>query len=316
MPLAGSWRIRIKLVSMRLIRSIKYSLILFFSCLFASSFAQVQMTIYNMCSVTLDSVVFSLYKPLKIGSVEKGSKKTIFINGDQAYFHSFAPFDISFYSSVLNTQIQWDKAGFVDTLYFFDHGISRSKTGPNRPKSYSLTIVNYSSRKIDSIFSKSNSINRIIEWTPKRFEVDINHEMIDLDNRIFIQIGKKLIVGSISGDDFNDWSKNSTSLFVKNDSAYLNWPEEEKETEYLLYFEIQDKINPNTIKILSKNLIKSYYNDNYIRSVFLYDEFMKKPSFQVKIGKKIHSINVEKQNLNETPNSQYFYVSKNGVLHY
>ncbi len=104
---------------MNLKNSIKTLFLFLLSILFSTGYAQVTMTIYNMSSVTLDSVVINLVKPIIISPIEKGGKKTFFISVHQANFHSFVPFDITYHSSVLNTKLQWQKNGVCRYSLFF-----------------------------------------------------------------------------------------------------------------------------------------------------------------------------------------------------
>jgi hypothetical protein len=277
-----------------------------------TGYAQVTMTIYNNSSETIDSVVIDGTKPFMIGPISKSSKKTFFVSVDQANFHSFAPFYIRVYSAALNTKIQWYKTGFIDTIYFFNHGLSLYNHELLRPETFELYIFNATLEKID--VAPNNAILKVIELTPRSFAVTLDHQKVEAEQTISFKVGQKVFTPNLRACNFDDWNVTRGSLYVDQDTVFVGLGKNTTPFEFVIDFEIQERLSPKDIQLKAEHLLKTYVNNerNSIRAVFDYTLFKPNPKFQIKVGRKMHVIELKKKDVEET-DYQQFYISKKQV---
>jgi hypothetical protein len=289
--------------------------LLFFSLNF--SYGQVNITICNKSSVTLDSVVFHVKNQFAIGPIERDNAKTVSISHDQANFHSFVPFSISYFSSKLSFEKTWEKewgnGRFRDSIYFFDHGISKNKQGIKRPDSYTLFVTNTTKYPIDSIFSKNNAIKSIEEDAPNSFNVELDHEKAGIDNAIFFKINNKNLNLDLKKTDFINWNEHSTFVYLLADSISIVAPKGWQDDFFILDFGLDyydDKFFKH-IKVKSKHLIKEYKKGKYYhhRAVFDYQKFIQSPRFALKIRNTKTLISFDQERINNR-NHLYIFLSR------
>lgn len=284
---------------------IKVHLFILFACIFTTGLAQVTMTISNRSSGTIDSIVVELMKPFTIGPIEKNSSKTFFVSVNQANFHSIAPFSFSVYSDVLNAKMQWQKTGFVDTIYFFDHGLSSVDREPRRPETFVLYVFNATPSEVDTIIAPNNSIVQMKEYTPRSFDVILDHQKLSPEQVISFQLGQKVFKANLRACKFNDWNNFSCSLYIDKDSIFTGSHKDSAIYEFVAEFEMREGLSSKDIRIESKYLLKTYVDDRrkFIRAVFDYPRFKSDPQFKVRIGRKTHVIRLKNK---EAEYKQYY----------
>jgi hypothetical protein len=292
------------------------NLIIIITLFTANSYSQVSLTFSNKSSSTIDSIVIKVKKNIKIERIEAGLTKTVFVGVDQANFHSFVPFSFFVYSPTLNTEMQWQKTGFSDTIDFYDHGVEKYGKEPRRPEKFWLYVINNTSEKIDTIYAANNAIKYTEESTPRSIKVVLDHKQAEIDKRVYIKAGQKLYTANLLDWKFNDWNEVHGISYIYDDSILTQRRKNAKQFEFEIVFDIRDELSWKKVQIKSRHLQKIYIDNNgkTIRAVFDHAGFIAEPEFEVKIGKKIHQINLREKEFDAESNFQLFSIYKNRIL--
>jgi hypothetical protein len=295
---------------------LKSYFVILFAIVIDRGYSQVALKFFNQSSATIDSIVIKSNKRFNIGSIGKNEKATFFIGASQADFHSFAPFYIYIYSQVLTTKVQYYRTGFIDSIYFFDHGLSKLNKEPERPEKFYLDITNISAEKVDTVFTINRAITHIIEYSPRRVLVYFDHKQLESEQSISVKLRDKILSATLKDLNINDWNVQRGTLYVTKDSIIVAFTDKHiTPFEFIIDINLDESTSFNDIKIEAKHLLKTYNNteDNRLRAVFDYSAFISNPRFEIKIKRKSHSIKLLRRDLEAT---QYidFSIRKGNIV--
>lgn len=283
-------------------------------CVFATVNSQVTMTIVDRSSAIIDSIIIKGTTSFTLGPVNKGSNKTFFVSVNQANFHTIAPFDIHVYSVALNTTMRWQKNGFVDTIYFFNHGLSLVDNEPPRPKIFQVYFENVSAAKPSPVFASDNAITNITELTPRSFVLTLDPGKVGLAQTVSFKLGQKAFTVNLKACNINDWNNSSGSVYLEGDSLFAGFKRSLGPFEFVIDFDLQEELSAKDVQVSASNLLKAYVRNNgrLISAVFDYPSFKANPHFEVKVGHKTYRVKIKAADISETE-YQEFFVSKNEV---
>lgn len=276
---------------------------------------QVAIMLHNRSSAPVDSVVIKAGRSFNMGKVDAGSSRSIFVSVDQANFHSFAPFDIYVYSPILQIRQQWQKTGFTDTLYFFNHGLTKNRLGPQRPETFNLFVENFSASKIDAVFTSTDAVIHNREMTPRSFEVKLNHQKMDSDQMIIFRAGDKMLSHDLKYSGLNDWNTFHSWVYITDDSVYLRRPSNAGKFEYVIEFEMLYGEPLQHVQPKSQHLLKTYVEreGRLTRAVFDYAGLQANPQIEVWVGKKKHILKLNETDFDGSWDYIHFQISRKGM---
>jgi hypothetical protein len=131
-----------------------------------------------------------------------------------------------------------------------------------------------------------------------------------------LQHGQKVLTIGLIDYKFNDWNEFGGTVYVYDDSVLTKVRQNSKQYEFEIVFDIRDDLAWKKVQIKSRHLQKIYIDNNgkTIRAVFDHAGFIGEPEFEVKIGKKIHQINLREKEFDAESNFQLFSIYKNRIL--
>ena len=273
--------------------------------------SQVAITLFNRSSDRIDSFVIHCKKPISTGPIGPNESKVVFVSTDNANFHSFVPFSFSIHSPVLKIEQQWQKTGFTDSLYFFDHGLSKSDQLPRRPGEFWLYVGNNNSSPVDSVFTAGSAIEAVRETTPRSFELKLNHKAIEKEKYIFFQLGGKTLRFDINHSDFNNWNKVSDALYIYDDTVRTDWQKNIKPLEFVVEFEWDENQKTENVLFKSPQPVKTYVEKEgrLIRAAFEYKKLAEADRLELQVGRKKHTVTLSPADFE---NTTYLLLRKQG----
>jgi hypothetical protein len=292
---------------------IRLSIIILPLICFNQSYCQAGITIYNRSSTDIDSVVVDGNKAINFGGIKNNSKKFFFVNGDQANFHSFAPFYMKVFTKGHVFSKQWMKTGFSGIFYFYDHGINDVDTPLLKPRTFRLLVFNATQRHFDSIFTQNNAILEIIELSPRKREIVFDHEKANSSKKVSFKLGDTILNANLNYHAFDNWADTLSSLYVENDSIFIGLRTGKPAIEYVVDLYLQG-VSIESVQVQSNSVIKTYdwVNDFIIkRIVFDYEKLKSDPKIKIKVNKKRHVVTLNENDLKYE--DKFYFVSKDKI---
>ncbi len=276
---------------------------------------QVALMVYNRSGSNIDSVVVDGTGLTNFGKIEQSSGRSFFVSSGLADFHSFSPFYLRVYVKGQEFSKQWMRNGFVDSFYFFDHGLNDVDTPLPRPETFELLIFNAMQNSIETIRDLNSAIVEIKDLSPRRRKVFFDRSRTDSTNAVVIQLNDTVLVRELSFFNFDDWNYSLASFYIEGDSVFSGVRSNRPRLEYIVDLHLEG-VAMEDVQVQSESLVAEYneqgnFGDLVKRLVFDYEKLRSESRFTIIVGKKKHLITIRGKDFDDEVRS--YFVSKKRV---
>ena len=240
---------------------------LLFPCLSSCSRSnQTTLSFYNKSNHLIDSIVIEFDQKVTLVSLKTGSKTDFVIPNfdiknkreEQLAFRVFKgnKIFVGFWGFHDYGQIaQKDEKFFI-----YENGIGYNEKPLQKPIEFNLYFYNASEKRIDSIYGINNTILKITEFSPRKFEVKYHYRKIGKNPDFLIKIDGKEYKKKLDSHDFENWNTTQAFLYFKNDSLTIGTLPWGEPLEFIINLQIKIPVNYDSI-ILESPSITKVYND-------------------------------------------------------
>jgi len=276
--------------------SLKFAMSFFALCAIISCKAQieVELKINNFSAYKIDSIVSTdkgLNKVLFQQNIEPNQSTTIKLTFDKSELWYQGAFNITVYTTHRIWTGSWGfhDMGYInsyETINVYDNGLSYGKVRLIKPEEFTVFLYNQDkTRKIDSIASSVN-IKEVKENSPRSREIIFYFDKLKRKPEFAVWISGKKYQPYIEYD-FEDWNNNREFLYFYDGQFTRKSLNSGTPLEFRISF-----IKPKDLEILKIEdschcLTGIYsYKGGFTNLIFDYDQFRKKPIFEIKTNAK------------------------------
>lgn len=299
----------------------KYFLpLLFLASLSCSGQKSTTLTFMNRSSNDIDSIVIQAPVRIVLGKLVPGQQyaKTLSVRID-THNEGIFPFLVHQNGKVISGVWGFHDFGMLssanEVFYIFENGISSTDAPIPKPKEFTIYFYNASSRALDSFINSNNAIRKIIERTPRSFEIVYDYNEIEKLKKFAIAIDSKQKNSTID-HDFTNWNYNQTFFYFENDSlkkGTLPWKEP---LEFIVDLEVTLPFPSDSLKAESDAIVKTYFfkQPNNIKIVFDFRKLRQNPVFTIISPDKKYTIDLSSHDFSNIYSHQkIFYLEKDGI---
>ena len=288
----------------------------FFIVLLSSCYGQntTTLTFVNKAKFDVDSIVVLKpdrisFEKLSIGQQYSKTVQDVLINSNR---EGAFPFTVYIHGQTFSGTWGFHDFGMLgsktEKFYIFNNGISTSEKALEKPNDFKVYFYNASGKTVDSFFSSNNAIKKVIELSPRSFEIVYHFDKIEKLNEFSVIIDGDSKSSQIE-HNFDNWNISQTFFYYENDSikkGSLPWREP---LEFQFDLEVKLPIPSDSVKVESPATVKTYYfkQPNYLKVVFDFKKLRHNPIFKINVSNKEYVVDLSSHDFSNIYSHQLIY---------